>query len=208
MRAHFLPHLALLLVLPTYACTTRTALVNLWVDPEHPSQSMKQVLVVALWRDPDARAMWEERFAQELEDNDIKAMPSYVSLTSPLPDSVAVFREARNRSCDGVVVIHEHVLETSSFYIPGLSVPEATKTRRWHRSSGKREVWMDGGAAPGSIAALRCDVEMWSPFDNNSLVWSGTSEVVDADSNDHAADRVADSVVDELARVGLVSATF
>jgi hypothetical protein len=48
---------------------------------------------------------------------------------------------------------------------------------------------------------------MWSPQDAK-MVWSGTAEVVDAGDDDHAAHEVADKVVLELARLGLVPSQY
>ena len=204
MRSRLYRHVILLAVLILTGCsTTRSALVNLWVDPRHPPEPAQRVLVVAVWRDPDARAMWEERFAQALGGHDTDAIPSYLGSSSSAADSAAVFAQARREECDGVIVIHEHVLERDTFYIPGYSLPREEKTPRWFRSAGgASEVWMNEVVG---WRALHCDVEMWTVQGRAGMVWSGTNEVVDPGDDDHAAYASAKAVADELSRLGLVS---
>ncbi len=203
MRARFLPYLAPMLVLFTGACaTTQYTLVNMWIDTSHDAEPTKHVMVVALWQDAEARALWEERFAQALEQNHAEATPSYLELTSAMPDSAAVFREARNRHCDGVIVIHEHVTDRDTYYVPGMTMPRKQKIPRWYRSSGRTEVWM--GSNNPRYTELSCDIEMWTPQDRAGMVWSATSELQDPGSDDFAAFKVADAVVGELSRLGLV----
>jgi hypothetical protein len=51
---------------------------------------------------------------------------------------------------------------------------------------------------------LSCDIEMWTPQDRAGMVWSATSELLDPGSDDFAAFKVADAVVGELSRLGLI----
>lgn len=203
MRARLFPYLVPALVLVLGACaTTQSALVNMWVDTSHEAEPTKNVMVVALWQDAEARTLWEERFAQALEQRSADATPSYLELSSAMPDSAAVFREARSRHCDSVIVIHRHVMDRNTFYVPGITMPRSQKIPRWYRSKGGTEVWVGDNAA--GYSTLSCDVEMWTPQDRAGMVWSGTTELLDPGSDDYAAYKVADTVVGELSRLGLV----
>ena len=202
MRARLLFCLAPALVLLTSCAATNTDLVNLWIDADRAAQAPQHVMVVALWQDGEARALWEERFAQALKRNHIDATPSYTELTTSMPDSAAVFNQARTHKCDGVIVIHEHVNDRDSFYLPGYTVPRKEKVPRWYRFKGGVEVWTGDNAA--GYSTLSCDVELWSPADRAGMVWSGTGEVAYPGSDDYAAYSVAGSVVSELSRLGLV----
>jgi hypothetical protein len=203
MRAHPL-RFAPLIFLITACATTQSALVNMWVDTGHEAEPTKNVMVVALWQDHEARALWEERFVQELEQHHSQATPSYTELVAALPDSAAVIREARSRKCDAVIVIHEHVEDRNTFYIPGVTMPRQQKIPRWYRYHGGTEIWVGDNAA--GYSTLSCDVEMWVPQDRAGMVWSGTTELFDPGSDDYAAYKVADTVIAELARLGLVPA--
>ena len=197
------PYVLAALALAVSACASpRSALTNLWVDTRHEDDPTEHVMVVALWQDADARALWEERFVEMLEQKHAGATPSYVELSAPMPDSAAVFREARSRKCDGVIVIHEHVMDRDTYYVPGRTVPRYYKVPRWYRSSGDIEVWAGGNAV--EYSTLSCDVEMWTPDGRGGMVWSGTTKVLYPGSDDSAATTVADAVVGELARLGLV----
>lgn len=201
MRARLSFHLAPLVLLAGCAAT-QTDLVNLWIDADRAAQAPQRVMVVALWQDNEARALWEERFAQALKQNHIDVTPSYTALTGSMPDSAAVFNSARSHGCDGVVVIHEHVSDRDTFYLPGYTVPRKEKVPRWYRFKGGTEVWTGENAA--GYNTLSCDVELWSPAGRAGMVWSGTGEVAYPGSDDYAAYSVAGSVVSELSRLGLV----
>ena len=202
MRTRFLLCLFLLALLAAPACGPQSALVNLWVDRTHAPEPTENVMVVALWRDQEEREIWEERFAEVLERSDADAVPSYVGLSAPMPDSTAVFREARQRKCGGVIVIHANVMD-DSYYLPGFTQPETMKHPHWYNGRGPQPMQTGEYGWP----PVRYDVEMWSP-QNAKMIWSGTAEVVDAGDDDHAAHEVADKVIFELARLGLVPSQY
>ena len=202
MRACLRFCLAPVLVFLAGCAATNTDLVNLWIDADRATQAPQHVMVVALWQDNEARALWEERFAQALKQNHIDATPSYTDLTGSMPDSAAVFNNARKHGCDGVVVIHEHVSDRDTFYLPGYTIPRKEKIPRWYRFKGGTEVWTGDNAA--GYSTLSCDVELWSPNGRAGMVWSGTGEVAYPGSDDYAAYSVAGTVVSELSRLGLV----
>jgi hypothetical protein len=204
MRARFLYCLASLLVVVGGCAATQTDLVNLWIDSNRAEGAPERVLVVAQWQDHDARVLWEERFAQALEHNHTRATPSYTEMPAPMPDSTTVFTEARNHGYDAVIVIHRHVLDRNSFYLPGYTLPRHEKVPRWFKPTGGTEVWT--GASAAGWSSLECDVELWSPADRAGMVWSGTGEVAYPGSDDYAAYSIAGTVVSELERLGLVPA--
>jgi hypothetical protein len=192
------------MLLAAGCAATQTDLVNLWIDSDRAANAPQHVMVVALWQDNEARALWEERFAQALRQNHTRATPSYTELAAAMPDSAAVFNAARKNGCDGVIVIHEQVMDRNTFYLPGYTMPRREKTPRWYKFKGGTEKWFGDNAAGHST--LSCDVELWSPTDRAGMVWSGTGEVAYPGSDDYAAYAVAGSVVTELSRLGLVPA--
>jgi hypothetical protein len=177
--------------------------MNMWVDVGHAPEPAQHVMVVALWHDVDARLRWEDRFAEVLRQKHVDVTASYRRLTTPMPDSAAVFMFARSQKCDGVIVVHEHVEDDRTFYVPGYSEPKQEKIPRWYRPSGASEMWPGQYPGPG-VSALSCDVELWSASDRNRTVWSGTVEVVDPGSDDYAAYEAARRAASELARLGLI----
>ncbi|HET6348681.1 MAG TPA: hypothetical protein VFH88_06315 [Candidatus Krumholzibacteria bacterium] len=203
MRARLLSGLVPVLALAVAGCAApRTDLVNLWIDADHASAPATHVMVVALWQDAEARALWEERFADVLKQKGVTVTPSYRLMSWPMPDSAAVFRVAARQGCDAVVVIHEHVVDRNSFYIPGYTTPRAQMVPRWYRFTGHTEVW-SGDTAAG-WRSLTCDVELWMSGERSAMVWSATGDVVDPGSDDYAASSAAITVVSELERLGLV----
>jgi hypothetical protein len=104
-------------------------------------------------------------------------------------------------------VVHEHVEDDRTFYIPGYSQPKQGKIPRWYRQSGAGEMWFRQYPGPG-VAALSCDVEYWSATDRDRTVWSGTVQVVDPGTDDYAAYESARRAVSELARLGLLPSSL
>jgi hypothetical protein len=204
MRVRFLLTLVPVLGFLAGCTSTQTNLVNLWIDSHRDAGAPEHVLVIAMWQDHDARVLWEERFAQALNQNNTKATPSYTELPAPMPDSTTVFTEARNHGFGGVNVIHRHVEDRNSFYVPGYTLPRATIKPHWYKFKGGTEVWTGSNATGWN--SLECDVELWSPANKAGMVWSGTGEVAYPGSDDYAAYSVAGTVVSELERLGLVPA--
>ena len=203
MRAR--PLVSSLLALLAAGCAPpQTALVNLWINADYAGEAPKHVMVVALWQDRNARALWEQRFAQVLAEKHIDATPSYLESPVPMPDSATVFHVAGNRRCDGVLVIHERVMYRNSYYIPGLTQPQKPKTPRWFRATPGTEVWAGDSAGAAGFNRPSCDVELWVPGGRAAMVWSGTGEVAYPGSDNDAACSVAGTVVSELSRLGLV----
>src|SRR6187397_3167669 len=204
MRAHPASYLILALMLLASACAaTHADLVNLWIDSDRATGAPEHVMVVALWHDSEARALWEERFAQALEQNHTRAIASYTELAAVMPDSATVFNEARKKGCDGVIVIHEQVMDRNSFYVPGYTVPRSEKVPRWYRFKGGTEVWTGDNAA--GYSTLSCDVELWTHAHRHHNVSSRTGQVANPRLNDYPQYSPAVKGLSHPARLGLLS---
>ena len=67
---------ALLALAVTAGCAAQSEMTNLWKDPSFTSGPMRNVLVVALRKDPVRRRMWEDAFVDELGARGLSATPS------------------------------------------------------------------------------------------------------------------------------------
>jgi len=208
---HLLPLLLLL------GCATRTEMVNMWVDPDYPMGPVKKMLVVALVPDLESRQVWEEGFIESLEKNHVKATPSHMVAPYISPDSLDLMNICERAGCDGFMVILRHDPEVRTVYVPGyITTTVREAPQRYHldyavyaQTLCERRSWIvtrefHPGWAREELA-LRCDVDVWMR-EGECMVWSGTSEVIDPVSDQHAAYRLSDLVVFELSRTGIVPA--
>lgn len=215
MRTRYLLPLLLLL-----GCATRTDMLNMWADPDYPTGPVKTLLVVALIPDLESRQVWEEGFIESLEKNHVEATPSYMVAPYISPDSLDLMNICERAGCEGFMVILRHDPELRTIYVPGYITTDIREapaglpaphpnyaayeqtlceprrwivTRRYHPGWARQEL------------ALRCDVDVWMR-EGERMVWTGTSEVIDPVSDQHAAYRISDRVVFELSRQGIVPA--
>ncbi|HXV14301.1 MAG TPA: hypothetical protein VEC56_08855 [Candidatus Krumholzibacteria bacterium] len=203
-----LPFVFLLLVL---SCGTRSRMLNMWVDPDFPPGPMTKVLVLALWENRAARETWERAFVHALEKNDVVAVPSHHLLPAAMPDSVTVFDAARRAGCDGVIAIYETYEHTKTVYVPGYVVREVQVisgrgyevfAHRAYERVRYTETYVPSHERIQT--AVRCDVEVWSAPDDVRMVWSGTTEVIEPDSDWSTCTVVAGWVEYQLIFCGLV----
>lgn len=190
-------------------------MLNMWVDPDFPPGPMKNVFVVALF--DDAREAWEVAFARALEKNDVVAVTSHGVLSQAMPDSAAVFDAARLAGCDGVVVVYETYEHYKTEYVPGyikreVMRPDGFRPQGYHTFAYRvyeRLKVIETYVPPHERieTAVRCDVEVWSTLDENvRMVWSGTTEVIEPDSDQNTCTIVAGWVEYQLMVCGLVPA--
>ena len=198
------------LVLVLSACATRTEMVNMWVDPENPPVPLERVLVFALVEDLEPRREWEEGFAAALEQNHVRATPSYAVAPYLSPDSLDIADACARAGCEGFMVILRHEPAMRTIYVPGYTtivVREADDYRLYCQSLQEQRRWIVTETVhPGwthDELVQRCDVDVWM-LEGEQVVWQGTTDVIDPISDQHAAERISDTVVFELSRAGIV----
>ena len=184
-------------------------MLNKWVDPDYPSEPLKNVLVLALFEGPTTRAYWEEALSKELEEFEMSASPAYELLRDAMPDSAAVFDAARSAGYDGIVVIYESYTDTTSAtYIEGYIERTYLDDRGirvciWPTPSTP---YVDVYHPPYVVYSLTVnwDVEVWTAPDDVRMVWAGTTAVINPKSQPPAREIVAGWIGYELVSCGLV----
>lgn len=202
-----LPIVFLLLVL---SCGTRSQMLNMWVDPGYPPGPMQKLLIVALWEDAVARGAWESAFARTLEESGGVAVPSQHVLGPAMPDSATVFDAARRAGFDGVVAIYETYDQTKTVYVAGYVEREYIPPPKYQTFPIVQGKIVDTYHPPHekTETAVRCDVEVWTALDDVRMVWTGTTEVMEPDSDASTCAIVAGWVGYQLERCGLVPSPF
>lgn len=197
------------------SCGTRSQMVDMWVDPDFPPGPMKKMFILALIEGQAGREAWEGAFARVLEKNDVVVVPSQGVLLSAMPDSASVFDAARLAGCDGVLVVYEtyehHETETVPGYIKREEIrqPERIKHVTFAYPAYERVRVVETYIPPHEKiqTAIHCDVEVWSTLDEDvRMVWSGTTEVIEPNSDQSICTIVAGWVEYQLMVCGLVPA--
>lgn len=190
-------------------------MVNMWVDPDFPPGPMKKIFVLALMEGQAGREAWEGAFARVLEKNDVGVVVSHEVLPSAMPDSASVFDAARLAGCDGVVVVYETYAHYETEYVPGyikrevVHEPDRIKPMSFAYPVYERVRIVETIVPPHERiqTAIHCDVEVWSTLDEDvRMVWSGTTEVIEPDSDQSTCTIVAGWIEYQLMVCGLVPA--
>ena len=204
-RAVLLPRLALLaLALPLAGCAS-SGLTNQWRDPAYGAPPMKNLLVIAMKRDPTRRRLWEDGLVGPLSRHGMTATPSYLRFPNALPDTQEVIAVVRAHAYDGVVVVSRLPDDAEHRVEPGVvtTVPVVTPdtwtnryTRYWEQQ--QRE------ATIAEQRVVRHVVELWATSGGGRVVWSATGESVDPGSIEQVKRELAGSVVPALAKQKLI----
>ncbi|HEY3933882.1 MAG TPA: hypothetical protein VGL65_04625 [Gemmatimonadales bacterium] len=188
------------------ACTS-TTLVNMWTDPDAPSQPLNNVLVVTLRKNSTARRLWEDGFVKSLRDHGVSATPSYALFPDAAPDTAALMGAVRQKGFDAVLVAHELSASTETRYVPGyLSAEPVTFVSPW---TGHYYTYFSRAYAPGYVEAdrvVRYESELWETGENGRVVWSGTTESINLSSTAQVNHEIADIIVPALVRSGVTHA--
>jgi hypothetical protein len=178
-------------------CGSSSQLVDVWRDPSYEGPGFSNVLVMAMMRDPVRRRLWEDQLAGELEKHGGRATPSYQLFPESLPDSTRAIETVRRRGFDGVLFTTMLPTETSTRHVPGYveTVP-VTRYSWWANAyyTSYAHLYQPGYTETQRVTRLR----------TGRLVWSGTTEVMDPSSAQEVRNQVADRIVPELSKQGIV----
>jgi hypothetical protein len=197
---------ALLALAVTAGCAAQSEMTNLWKDPSFTSGPMRNVLVVALRKDPVRRRMWEDAFVDELGARGLSATPSYQLFPEAPPDTLEMIEALRKSDYDAVLVSTRLPNQTESTYVPG-TVRRQTVTERDYYGvirAYSRDVQSPGYTETDEIRRFQTDV--WTTGDRGHLIWSGTLRTLESLSNRTIAAAVSRHIAPVLEKQGLVPA--
>jgi hypothetical protein len=180
-------------------------LSNMWRDPYFNSGPMKNVLVVAVRRDPVRRRIWEDGFVTELTKHGVAATPSYRWFPNALPDSAQYDAAVEANGYDGILITRKLRSDTLATYVPGYTKSEAvTRYNPWRKAyqTYYKEVQVPGYTE--TEKAARHEVDVWTTKDEGGMVWSGTGRVVESGAGSSVNDEIADLIIPELQRQGII----
>jgi hypothetical protein len=191
----------------TAGCAS-TRQTNLWMDPMYHSGPMNKILVVAMRRDPLTRRMWEDAIVTALgrkEHAGTVAVASYELFPDKVPDSLEVRQKTQEDNFDGVLLVANSLIDTTSNYIPGYSSeePVTVYNYRWGRYVTYYEwIYHPGYTETDSTISVRTD--LLAPNDGGKMIWSVTSEAIDPSSPDQVRKAVAERIEKLLKKERLI----
>lgn len=186
-------------------CGPSGTLSNMWRDPSFQSGPMKNVLIIAVRKDPVHRRTWEDGFVTELGKHGVSATPSYRLFPDALPDTAQCIEAIRSNGYDGVLVTRRLGVDTVARYVPGYSKDTMiTRYNRWTDSyfTSYRIVEVPGYTETERTA--RHEVNIWTTKDGGRLVWAGTGGIMDPTSGQSINQEIAGLIVPELANTGII----
>ena len=198
--------LALLaLMMSTAGCAMQSEMTDLWRDPSYTSGPMRNVLVVALRKDPVRRRMWEDAFVSELGARGLTATASYQLFPDAPPDTQEVIEAVRRNGCDAVLVSVRLPNQTTSTYVPGTVRRESVTVQDFYGTFHAywRDVQDPGHTETDEIR--RFQTEVWATGASGHLIWSGTLRTLESVSNRTLEAAVSRNIVPVLEKQGLIS---
>jgi hypothetical protein len=150
-------------------CAATTTFDGVWVNPEASHRiPVKNVLVVAINRDPTARRIYEDTMVAQLAPRGIKAQASYKMFPDDVPPPPTVVEAAvRGAGVDGVLVSRVMRETTDIRVTPGHAYGPA----------GFAGMWSGAYSVPPNVYTVRKVVIDTRLFHAQDFVvlWSGTS---------------------------------
>jgi hypothetical protein len=180
-------------------------LSNMWRDPYFNSGPMKNMLIVAVRKDPVRRRIWEDGFVAELTKHGVTATPSYRLFPNALPDSAQYDAAVEANGYDGILVTRRLRPDTLATYVPGYVKREAvTRYNPWRKAyqTYYKEVQVPGYTE--TDLAARHEVDVWTTKGEGGMVWAGTGRVVESGAGSTVNDEIAELIVPELQRQGII----
>ncbi len=205
-------------------------LVDIWHEPYFKSPPLGKVLVIAVRKDETKRRVWEDAFASELSKQSMVAVASYSIYPDAPPDTEQIQSAVSTNGFDGILVVLRLPTEKNSHYVKGYTtteevvMPMPTRYRNvqyyyqgnlsvdqrvqqisyWQRY---RTYYLETNH-PGYIDSQTVDIktiDVTTTGKNGRLVWSGTSRTPDPGTIVNAQSGIAELVVTELAKLGIIT---
>ena len=187
-------------------CGAPISLVNMWKDPGYTAGPMRNLMVIAIKKDPIMRRLWEDQLAAEMAPRGVTVTPSYRLFPDALPDTLQVIETVRAQKFDGVLTVRNLGTTTVTNYVPGYVTTEPVTaysyTWPYGYHSYYREVYQPGYTEVQDVA--RHEIHLWTTTEGGRIVWAGTGQVIDPSSIDDVHEEIAELVIPELEKQNLI----
>jgi hypothetical protein len=176
-----------------------SVLVDVWSDPSFNEAPLKNILVIAVRKNPIKRRIWEDAFVSELSKCGVMATSSYHFFPDALPDTNQVIQTIEEKGFDGILLSTILLPGTESRFVEGTVTEESVS--RYNEFQKRYDVYYQVVEHPGYIDSVIVDrrlIDVWITRSKRRLIWSATSNSPENTAVEDVQNVVADLVVDEL----------
>jgi hypothetical protein len=186
-------------------CAASAGLSNMWRDPAYTPTPYTKVYVIAIKKDPTRRRLAEDAFVAGLQTRGVESRQSYRDFPNAVPDSQQIQSAFEQGGFDGVITVSHLEPTTQTTYVRGY-VTTASYVR-WNPYRQQYMVYYRRIYQPGYVETsktVRHQVDVWSPSNGGSLVWTGVTESVDPASLNDINQQMVSRVLPELQKQGFL----
>lgn len=182
-----------------------SVLVDVWNDPSYNESPLKNLLIIAVRKDPIQRRIWEDAFVGEFSKHGVYATSSYNLFQNSFPDTLQVIEAVQENGFDGILVTHLLKVETETRYVESYVTSEM-RTRynpfRKMYTNYYKEIQHPGYVESKTIE--RRSIEVWVFENEERIIWGATSNTPERNSVEDVQDDIADLVIPELVQNNII----
>jgi hypothetical protein len=207
MSQYRLPYLAGVICCTVVLLTgcSSSRLVDIWSSSALPQHSLKRILVISSGKNAALRRLWEDAFVTQLENHAVVATPSYRSFPTVVPDTNQIIKLIQSDGFDGVLVNRWLPAETNAEYLQGYVTKE--QDMRYDRHRDRFVTYYKEVEHAGYIDSQKVDmrgIDVWTTKGEGEMIWSATSRSPEPNSPQSVRPEIAELVISDLARVGII----
>lgn len=197
--------IALILLLTSISCS-RTRLMSSFKDEKYTGGALKNVLVVGVTEDANARRIYEAVFVKEFEARGVEAVSSGTVIASAeelRKDRIKA--EAQRLGVDAIFVTHLLGVETKTVYNP--PIYEYDTPMRYDRFDTYYPMVYGYVNRPGYYSEheyVKLETNLYQR-QTGKLIWSASTETVDSDSANQLVDELSKVLMRDLQKKGLIN---
>jgi len=182
-----------------------SVLVDVWSDPSYDGPPLKKIFIIAVRKDPVQRRIWEDAFASELANYDIKATSSYQLFPNSLPDTTQIIQSIQDRGFDGILITRLLLSETKTYTVASSITTERITRYNFFRRT--YDTYYHDVLHPGYTESYVIDrraIDVWVIKNEEKMIWSATSNSPERNSMQAVQIDIADLVMPELLRSSII----
>ena len=195
---------AVALLALTAGCAVQSEMTNGWHDTTLSSNSLHNVLIVAIRKDPVRRRAWEDAFTTALTARGVKATASYRIYADASPDTDQVIDAVRARGFDAVLTSTRLPNQETSTYVPGTIRSEPVTTEDYYGRFHSRLISVQDAGYTETDTIIQVQTDVWATSAvGGRLVWSSTLRTLEAVSSNTVERAVTKYIMPEMEGQGV-----
>jgi len=205
-RSLMVTGLVVLMITGLAACSS-TKLKTRWKDEQYTGPAFSSIFIIGMVKDDVSRRYLEDSLVSRLEKDGVKGIPAYRLMPSPVDlDEEAEIREAVGQTeADAVLIVtltgvdkQERVVPPRVDYVPAMGMGYGMYP---YYMSSYQAVYQPGYTTIDTLIGM--EQKLFSVA-TEKLVWAGQTEAVNAPSRDKVVGEMADLLIADLKKSGLV----